>query len=202
MDDPAAVATLSVLRSQGGEGAVTLGWQLEDEASADLSPLNGTLVFTEVHKKEVVSVSDCTILTLLPLYTASFEICYIFDTFQTESMKTFVVRALADTELEGDEHFIVRLFPSESGAVIDPLNGQYLLKKKKLTTFAFIDEIIMSIHPLCLYYPCFSCNPPGMATITIRADKAALGIIGIAESSRKILIGEPRGDYNGSAMVR
>ncbi|XP_030273384.1 adhesion G-protein coupled receptor V1 isoform X2 [Sparus aurata] len=128
VDDPAAVATLSVLRSEGGEGAVTLGWQLEDEASDDLSPLNGTLVFTE-----------------------------------TESMKTFMVRALADTELEGDEQFIVRLFPSASGAVIDPLNG--------------------------------------MATITIRADKAALGIIGISESSRKILIGEPQGDYNGSAMV-
>lgn len=78
MDDPAAVATLSVLRSEGGEGAVTLGWQLEDEASDDLSPLNGTLVFTEVHKKEVVSVSHhmyCAILTLLSLCTASFKIC-------------------------------------------------------------------------------------------------------------------------------
>lgn len=37
-----------------------------------------------------------------------------------------MVRALADTELEGDEQFIVRLFPSASGAVIDPLNGQFL----------------------------------------------------------------------------
>jgi len=41
-----------------------------------------------------------------------------------------------------------------------------------------------------------------MATITIRADKAALGIIGIEESSWNILIGEPDGDYNGSAVVR
>lgn len=41
-----------------------------------------------------------------------------------------------------------------------------------------------------------------MATIIIRADKAALGIIGVAESSRNILIGEPQGDYNGSAVVR
>ena len=41
-----------------------------------------------------------------------------------------------------------------------------------------------------------------MVTITIRAEKAALGIIGIAESSRSILIGEPQGDYNGSAVVR
>ncbi|KAK1892564.1 Adhesion G-protein coupled receptor V1, partial [Dissostichus eleginoides] len=128
VDDPAAMATLTVLRSAGGEGSVTLRWQLEDEASEDLLPFNGTLVFTE-----------------------------------TESMKTLVIRALADTTLEGDEHFTVRLFPAGSGAVIDPLNG--------------------------------------IATITIRADKAALGIIGIEEASRNILIGEPQGDYNGSAVV-
>ncbi|XP_047184912.1 adhesion G-protein coupled receptor V1 [Scophthalmus maximus] len=128
MDDPAAVATLAVLRSAGGEGTVTLVWQLEDQASDDLSPSNGTLFFTE-----------------------------------TESMKTFVIRALSDTVLEGDEHFTIRLFPAGGGAVIDPLND--------------------------------------MVTITIRADKAALGIIGIAESSRNILIGEPQADYNGSAVV-
>lgn len=41
-----------------------------------------------------------------------------------------------------------------------------------------------------------------MATVTIRADKAALGIVGVAESSRNILMGEPQGSYNGSATVR
>nr|XP_046243039.1 adhesion G-protein coupled receptor V1 [Scatophagus argus] len=128
VDDPAAVATLAVLRSAGGEGSVTLGWQLEDQATEDLSPFNGTLAFTE-----------------------------------TETIKTFMIRALADTVLEGDENFTIRLFPADSGAVIDPLNG--------------------------------------MATITIRADKAALGTVGVAESSRNILIGEPQEDYNGSAVV-
>lgn len=48
VDDPAAVATLTVLRSAGGEGAVTLVWQLKGQASADLSPTNGTLVFLQV----------------------------------------------------------------------------------------------------------------------------------------------------------
>uniref|UniRef100_A0A668RW45 Adhesion G-protein coupled receptor V1 n=1 Tax=Oreochromis aureus TaxID=47969 RepID=A0A668RW45_OREAU len=128
VDDPSAVATLTVLRSTAGVGAVTLVWQLEVRAAGDLSPLNGTLVFNE-----------------------------------TESMKSFVIRALADTVVEGEEHFTVQLFPADSGAVIDPLNG--------------------------------------MATITIRGDKAALGIIGIVESSRSILIGEPQGNYNGSARV-
>ncbi|KAM7416521.1 hypothetical protein PAMA_018533 [Pampus argenteus] len=128
VDDPAAVATLAVVRSAGGKGAVTLVWQLESQAKDDLSPFNGTLIFTE-----------------------------------NDSVKTFVIRALTDTVLEGNEHFNVQLFPAESGAVIDPLNG--------------------------------------LATITIRADKAALGIIGIAESSRTIIIGEPQGDYNGSAVI-
>lgn len=53
MDDPAALATLSVLRSPGGKGTVTLGWQLEDKARDDLSPFNGTLVFNEVQFKSI-----------------------------------------------------------------------------------------------------------------------------------------------------
>lgn len=48
MDDPAAWVTLTVVRSEGGEGAVTLLWRLDDQAIKDLLPLNGTLVFTEV----------------------------------------------------------------------------------------------------------------------------------------------------------
>uniref|UniRef100_A0A3P8WCF8 Adhesion G-protein coupled receptor V1 n=1 Tax=Cynoglossus semilaevis TaxID=244447 RepID=A0A3P8WCF8_CYNSE len=119
-DDPAAVTTLTVLRSAGGEGAVTLLWQLEDQAKDDLSPFNGTLVFTE-----------------------------------TESVKTFVIKALADAVLEGEDNFILLL----SDTLAD------------------------------------------MVTITIRADKAALGIIGIADFSRKVIIGEPQGEYNGTSVV-
>lgn len=112
-------------------------------------------------------------------------------------MKTFVIRALADTFLEGDESFTIRLLPAESGAVIDPLTGQYLFfflfkKKKDLMSVVFHGYSDPVILP----------TSPGVATITIRADKAALGVIGVAESSRNILIGEPHGDYNGSAVVR
>ncbi|XP_071260291.1 adhesion G-protein coupled receptor V1-like isoform X2 [Salvelinus alpinus] len=126
--DPAAMATLTVVRSAEGEGAVTLMWRLEDTARDDLSPLNGTLVFNE-----------------------------------TESRRTLVIRALADAVLEGDESFTVQLLAAKSGAVIDPVNGS--------------------------------------ATVTILGDRAALGIVGIAEASRNVLIGEPQGDYNGTALV-
>lgn len=65
-------------------------------------------------------------------------------------MKTFVIRALADTVLEGDEHFTVQLYPAESGAVIDPLNGQYLGKKVARTLHQFI------ISRLSLICPCLT----------------------------------------------
>jgi len=51
------------------------------------------------------------------------EVCISFLILQTEPAKSFVIRALADDVIEGDEHFTVRLFPADSGAVIDPLNG-------------------------------------------------------------------------------
>lgn len=47
----------------------------------------------------------------------------VFHNLQSESVKTIVIKALADTVLEGDERFTVRLFPAETGAVISPLNG-------------------------------------------------------------------------------
>ncbi|KAJ8006188.1 hypothetical protein DPEC_G00125640 [Dallia pectoralis] len=127
-NDPAAMTTLMVVRSAGGKGAVTLAWDLEAAAKDDLSPLNGTLVFSE-----------------------------------NESRKTLGIRALADAVLEGDESFTVQLLAANSGAVIDPING--------------------------------------VATITILGDSAALGVVGIAEWSRNILVGEPQGDYNGTAMI-
>lgn len=43
---------------------------------------------------------------------------------QNQSTNVIVIRALADALLEGEERFSVRLFPAESTAVIDPLNGE------------------------------------------------------------------------------
>lgn len=132
VNDPASVATLAVLRSKGGKGEVTLRWQLEDQAKNDLSPLNGTLVFTEVHNKN----SGVAVPSHIKQYSHIFytfvlhstlqclnEVCHNFHTLQSESEKTFLIRALADTVLEGDERFTVRLFPAETGAIISPLNG-------------------------------------------------------------------------------
>ncbi|XP_036383544.1 LOW QUALITY PROTEIN: adhesion G-protein coupled receptor V1 [Megalops cyprinoides] len=126
--DPAAVATLTVVRSPGGMGEVHLGWVLESAARDDLTPLNGTLIFSE-----------------------------------TESQKVVMLRALADTVLEGDERFTVQLLSIRDEAVIDPMHG--------------------------------------VATIVILGDRGALGTVAIAESSRNILIGEPQGSYNGTAVV-
>ncbi|XP_072520807.1 adhesion G-protein coupled receptor V1 isoform X2 [Salminus brasiliensis] len=40
-----------------------------------------------------------------------------------------------------------------------------------------------------------------IATVVIRADRGALGIVGIADSSKDVLIGEPQGTYNGTALI-
>lgn len=47
-DDSAAIVLLNVSRSQGGRGETTVVWILEEAAKYDLTPLNGTLHFSEV----------------------------------------------------------------------------------------------------------------------------------------------------------
>ncbi|XP_032062639.1 adhesion G-protein coupled receptor V1 [Aythya fuligula] len=126
-DDSAAVALLTVSRSQGGRGAVKVIWILEEAARHDLTPLNGTLHFNE-----------------------------------TESQKLIVIRALEDGILEGNETFTIQLV-SAGDAEISPVNGQ--------------------------------------ATIIIMGDEGASGVVGIAHSSKHVLIGEPSGNYNGTALI-
>lgn len=49
IDDPAAIAFLTISRSPGGQGEVRMIWILEEAARYDITPLNGTVLFTEVH---------------------------------------------------------------------------------------------------------------------------------------------------------
>uniref|UniRef100_A0A8C3RD85 Adhesion G-protein coupled receptor V1 n=1 Tax=Cyanoderma ruficeps TaxID=181631 RepID=A0A8C3RD85_9PASS len=126
-DDSAAVVLLNVSRSQGGRGAVTVLWILEEAAKYDLTPLNGTLHFNE-----------------------------------TEFQKVIILRAIQDDLLEGNETFTIQLV-STGDAEISPVNG--------------------------------------VATIIIMGDEGASGVVGIAHSSKHILIGEPSGNYNGTALI-
>ncbi|XP_069736689.1 adhesion G-protein coupled receptor V1, partial [Phaenicophaeus curvirostris] len=41
----------------------------------------------------------------------------------------------------------------------------------------------------------------GVATIIILGDEGASGVVGIADSSKHVLIGEPSGNYNGTALI-
>uniref|UniRef100_A0A8C9WGZ3 Adhesion G-protein coupled receptor V1 n=1 Tax=Scleropages formosus TaxID=113540 RepID=A0A8C9WGZ3_SCLFO len=128
MSDPAAMVTLTVVRSPGGLGVVHLVWLLEDSAKDDLRPLNGTLLFNE-----------------------------------TESKKVVVIYALADAVLEGDERFTVQLLSTQNDGVVDPTKA--------------------------------------VATVVILGDRGAFGTVSIAETSRHVLIGEPQGSYNGTALI-
>ncbi|NXM57764.1 GPR98 protein, partial [Illadopsis cleaveri] len=126
-DDSAAVVLLNVRRSQGGRGAVTVLWILEEAARYDLTPLNGTLHFSE-----------------------------------TEFQKLIILHAIQDGLLEGNETFTIQLV-STGDAEISPVNG--------------------------------------VAAIIIMGDEGASGVVGIAHSSKHILIGEPSGNYNGTALI-
>lgn len=55
-DDPAAVATLTVVRSPSGEGAVVLAWRLEEEGWRDLTPHNGTIIFDQVYENVDIAI--------------------------------------------------------------------------------------------------------------------------------------------------
>ncbi|XP_069819007.1 adhesion G-protein coupled receptor V1 isoform X3 [Dendropsophus ebraccatus] len=54
--DPAAEVSLTVVRSQGGHGAVKILWIVEEAAQYDLSPLNGTLMFNESDTKKTFTI--------------------------------------------------------------------------------------------------------------------------------------------------
>ncbi|XP_063151499.1 adhesion G-protein coupled receptor V1 [Candoia aspera] len=125
--DPIANVFLTVSRSPGGQGEVQIIWILEEAARYDLTPLNGTLLFSEM-----------------------------------ESQKTIVLQAIQDGVLEGDEQYSIHLVSTDN-TEISPVNG--------------------------------------IATITILGDQGASGVVGIASPSTHVLIGEPKGKYNGTAFI-
>ncbi|XP_075069096.1 adhesion G-protein coupled receptor V1 [Mixophyes fleayi] len=85
--DPAGEVMMTVVRSQGGHGAVKIIWIVEEDAQYDLSPLNGTLIFNE-----------------------------------SDTRKSFILKAIQDGLLEGEEKFIVQLV-SVDYSVISPVDG-------------------------------------------------------------------------------
>lgn len=84
MDDPAARVTLTVERSEGGEGAVTLLWQLDEQAMDDLLPLNGTLVFTQVQDERtcchfsIACINHHTVFSLKCVQHHEFKVLRLF----------------------------------------------------------------------------------------------------------------------------
>ncbi|XP_072270059.1 adhesion G-protein coupled receptor V1 [Pyxicephalus adspersus] len=81
---------------------------------------------------------------------------------ETDTRKSFTLKAIQDGLLEGMESFTIQL-ASTDYSVISPVDGT--------------------------------------ATVVITGDAGAAGIIGIAPSSLHVLIGEPSGNYNGTAHI-
>ncbi|CAI9572522.1 unnamed protein product, partial [Staurois parvus] len=81
---------------------------------------------------------------------------------ETDTRKSFTLKAIQDGLLEGMESFTIQLV-SVDYSVISPVDGT--------------------------------------ATVVIAGDVGAAGIVGLAPSSLNVLIGEPSGNYNGTAHI-
>ncbi|XP_048838820.1 adhesion G-protein coupled receptor V1 [Brienomyrus brachyistius] len=94
---------------------------------------------------------------------------------------------------------------------LKPLNGTLQFNetesKKTLVISALADAVLegderFMVHLLAPKNEGVIDTIKGVATIVILGDRGALGTVSIAESSRNIFIGEPQGNYNGTALVR
>ncbi|KAM8960806.1 adhesion G-protein coupled receptor V1 [Pelodytes ibericus] len=99
----------------------------------------------------------------------------------------------------------------EEGAQYDlrPLNGTLVFNesdtRKSFNLLAIQDGLLegeerYTIQLVSLDYSVIS-PVDGSATVTISGDAGASGVVGIAPSSHHILIGEPTGNYNGTAYI-
>ncbi|KAG7243926.1 hypothetical protein INR49_006081 [Caranx melampygus] len=119
--DPAAVATLAVLRSVGGEGAVTLVWLLEDQAADDLSPLNGTLVFTETCARTGIFGEVQVYWNITPAVVSEFEeTSGIVIMRDRQSVANIILKALDDDLPEERREYQLTLTSATSGLEISP----------------------------------------------------------------------------------
>lgn len=56
LDDPMGVATLTVERSTGFNGEVTVYWEVEDDGIDDLEPASGNLTFADVSSSSYLNL--------------------------------------------------------------------------------------------------------------------------------------------------
>lgn len=80
-----------------------------------------------------------------------------------------------------------------------PLQHKNLQMERFVRWHTFCQVSACHLHTLFTFYHLLTL---GVATVVIQADIGALGTVGIADYSRNIVIGEPVGNYNGTALVR
>ncbi|KAK9974393.1 hypothetical protein ABG768_022494 [Culter alburnus] len=110
---------------------------------------------------------------------------------------------------EGVVH-LIWLLQEEGRNDLSPYNGTFTFNgtesKKTLVIQALADAVLEGEERFIIQLLSPKNEPVidpvrGVATVVIQADVGALGTVGIADSSRNILIGEPRDIYNGTALV-
>ncbi|NWX37327.1 GPR98 protein, partial [Notiomystis cincta] len=123
----------------------------------------------------------------------------------------FAVVLLNVTRSEGGRGAVKVLWILEEAARYDltPLNGTLHFEetefRKVIILHAIQDDLLEGneTFTIQLVSPGDAEISPvnGVATIIIIGDEGASGVVGIAHSSKQILIGEPSGNYNGTALI-
>ncbi|KAI7812365.1 putative G-protein coupled receptor 98, partial [Triplophysa rosa] len=110
---------------------------------------------------------------------------------------------------EGGVH-LIWLLQEEGKEDLIPRNGSLVFNgtesKKTLVIQALADAVLEGEERFTIQLLSAKAEPVidpvrGVATVVIQADMGALGTVGIADSSRNIMIGEPVGNYNGTALI-
>ncbi|XP_048148596.1 adhesion G-protein coupled receptor V1 isoform X10 [Corvus hawaiiensis] len=183
---PQNVLKLPVVRQGGRFGSAALYWEAIHSTASfeDFTPSFGNLTFADgqVTVKEPQTLDDSAAVVLLNVSRSqggqgAVKVLWILDEAARYNL----------TPLNGTLHF--NEAESQKLIVLHVIQDG-LLEGNETFTIHLVSTGDAEISPV-----------NGVATIIIMGDEGASGVVGIAHSSKHVLIGEPSGNYNGTALI-
>ncbi|XP_020439752.2 adhesion G-protein coupled receptor V1 isoform X12 [Corvus cornix cornix] len=183
---PQNVLKLPVVRQGGRFGSAVLYWEAIHSTASfeDFTPSFGNLTFADgqVTVKEPQTLDDSAAVVLLNVSRSqggqgAVKVLWILDEAARYDL----------TPLNGTLHF--NEAESQKLIVLHVIQDG-LLEGNETFTIHLVSSGDAEISPV-----------NGVATIIIMGDEGASGVVGIAHSSKHVLIGEPSGNYNGTALI-
>uniref|UniRef100_A0A8B9KDR7 Adhesion G protein-coupled receptor V1 n=1 Tax=Astyanax mexicanus TaxID=7994 RepID=A0A8B9KDR7_ASTMX len=190
---PDNILYLPVVRLAGRSDRIVVFWEAQPVIATieDFTPTSGNLTFQDgqVNNTCWLMLTLCLMLTgLIYIYSAlhNYWHPWLRSISPTPSTKSNHLESRSNT------HTPLTSFQTESRQtlMIQALADAVLEGEERFTVQLLSAENEAVINPT-----------RNMATVVIRADRGALGIVGVADTSRNVIIGEPQGAYNGTALI-